>query len=114
MSTEPTTRPLSMPPIPDGHRVRYCVGKWWTDRDSTERTLRTDWMVQEWAAETMGTTIPRAEARAWGHFDMPADANLILFDGHTRPTWVKASALDDVGMAEAAPVGGVQQTEMTF
>jgi hypothetical protein len=106
-------RPLCSPLIPDGHRVRYCLGKWFSGRDAALRTLAADWTSRPWASQRDGTVQPRAIAREWGLFDIPADANVVWFDGDYRPTWVRSSVLDDIGFAPKAAPGG-SQLEITF
>lgn len=108
------SRPLSIHPIPDGRRVRYCSGKWWSERSDATRTLAADWMLQPWASQRDGTVQPRSIAREWGIPDVPLDANVVWFDGEDRPTWVKTSCLDEIGFAPVAVAEDRHQLELTF
>lgn len=111
---EPDTRPLTMAPIPDGRRVRYCVGRWAADAMDLDRKRNDAWVTTPGASQRDGTTLPRAEAKDWGIFDVPLDANLVQFDGEDRPTWVKASVLDEIGFMPAPAKDGAQQMELTW
>lgn len=117
------TRPLIMPKLSPGIRVRYNFGQWSTPHSNAdELCFVTNWATLPWAHTQTGVTVSDLEAQGgadWlsmgcGAWAVPDYATGLRMDDG-RLAWVRTSCLDVVGYAEVAPNkrGEIQQELFT-
>jgi hypothetical protein len=116
MTDKQTTRPLVMPRLEPGTRVRYHYAKWVARPHQSALHYDAEYATREWAQELIGTVItveehgPFPDHHPWG---VPIFATPIRWDNNANYfEWVRTSCLDVIGWAAAEPVEGPQQLEL--
>lgn len=104
-------RPAFADKIPPGTRVRYDAGKFETrgTQEGAPFYLVEGWLALPWAYTKVGTTVSDLEAQGgvdWtalgcGAWAVPECGTGVLFDGETKPTWIRSSLLTVIGFAPA-------------